>query len=143
MTNEQVYKRFTVVTVVVMIAVIAISLILGMLFGIDIGSGAGIVSLLVPAMDAGGTYVRNTKTLLEKGRMWRMSVVFFAINLAVGLVVFAIIFAISGAGFMEVFGQIGPVFLLIILGVMAAILIPITRVSLGFGARQAFKQLEK
>ncbi|MEP1587975.1 MAG: ABZJ_00895 family protein [Tateyamaria sp.] len=143
MTNGQIYRRFTVVTVIMMVAVIVISLVVDQVLGIDVGSGAGIVSLFVPAMDAGGTYVRATRTLLEKGRMWRMSCAFFGINLAVGLLIFIALFVVSGASFLAAFAQIGLFTFLIILLVMAAILIPITRFSLGFGARLAFKQLEK
>ena len=143
MTNGQVYKRFAIVTVLTMIAIFAITYVLEPLFGLEAGGAAGIVSLIVPAMDAGGTYVRKTGELLEKRRMWRMSAVFFLINFVIGLVATVAILIIGEADFVALFAAFGFPGLLIILAGFAVVCILIARFFLGLGGRQTLKLLEK
>ncbi|MFL4471275.1 ABZJ_00895 family protein [Tateyamaria armeniaca] len=143
MTDAQILKRYTVVTLITFVALILISLALDVLAGVDAGAGMGIASIIVPAMDAGGTYVRKTGTLLDKPRMWRLAPIFTMINFGLGLLILMGFSALSGFNIGVVLAQVGFVgMLLILVGVMGLYLL-VGRFFLGMGARSEMKRQER
>ena len=143
MTNAEILKRYAVVCLLTIVAVMVIAVLLDMLAGIDMGAGGGIVSVIVPAMEAGQTFARRTGTAPEKPRMWRLALLFTLINFAIGLVLLVVLSAIVPMGLAEAFAVIGPVGFLLILVIFLGLYTLAGRFFLGFGARNELKRQEK
>ncbi len=143
MSNPALYLRYFVVCVITMFALMVINGLLVAFTDFDLGSASGVISAILPALDAGQTYVRRTGQPLDKGRMWRLSSVFTLINLGIGVVIFAAFAIFAGAGFLASFANIGLPGLVIILIVVFALYVLASRIFLGLGARTALKHLNQ
>lgn len=143
MTDSQILKRYSVVTVITLVALVALSLTLSALFNYDMTGGAGIVSVIVPAMDAGSTFVRNTGTLPGKVRMWRIAFLGTLINLSVGTVIFLLFSVATGENLAAVLGQIDLETTVAILSLVCGVYLLAGRFCIGLGARQERKRQEK
>ena len=138
-------KRYAVVSVITMFAVLVISYLLEVFVGFDIGSGGSIATALVPAMDAGQTYARRVKKQPESGFAWKLSAVFVVINAALGLA-FSLVFVMAFGGLADVFellSGVGPVGWVIIISIAFAIYWLASRFFFGFGAKNELKMQEK
>ena len=143
MTDLQISKRYAVVTAITMVALMLVSFALSVFVGYDMGGGVGIVSVIVPAMEAGSNYVREVGATPDKRRMWRLSFLFTLINLAMGVVIFAGFLIVSGIGLAALFGEIGASAMMGILVVVFGLYILVGRFFLGLGARQEARRQEK
>ncbi len=139
MTNTQIFIRFAGVTVATLVALAIAAGLLASFAGIDLGSGLGIVSIIVPAMDAGQNYARKTGSALSKGQMWRIAFGGFLINVLVSLPLVAIIASITGLDLTPIFEVLGIGALVGIGMVFAIFYILIARFFIGLGQRQALK----
>ncbi|MEL6619205.1 MAG: ABZJ_00895 family protein [Pseudomonadota bacterium] len=143
MSNSKILRRFAVVCFLTILAVMALSVLFAALADFDVGAGVGIVTILVPAMEAGQTYVRRTGTLLEKPRMWRLSIFFTLINLAFGIVVMLATMLVAPMALMPVLSSVGLAGLLVVTVIVCGIYTVAARFFLGFGQNGALKRQEK
>ncbi|WP_394197987.1 ABZJ_00895 family protein [Litoreibacter albidus] len=145
MDTTYLMKRYAVVTLLTMIAVMIIGYLVEMFFNHDIGSVGGMIAVFVPAMDAGQTYVRRGHGKPANGFAWKMSVIFLIVNGAIGLVFMAALMLILGGGG-ELFGilsGLGVAVLSIITAVVFIGMLLATRFFFGFGAKNELKMQEK
>lgn len=145
MDTAYLLKRYAVVSLITMIAILAIAYLLQIFVGYDLGSSASIVSALVPAMDAGQTYARRTKQRPENGFAWKISAVFVAINATLGLA-FYLVFSMAFGGLADaadLLGAVGAVGWVIIVAVAFVIYWLASRFFFGFGAKNELKLQEK
>ncbi|MEL7097828.1 MAG: ABZJ_00895 family protein [Pseudomonadota bacterium] len=98
MTDTQILTRFAVVTLIVFAAVMAISALLQIAFQYEAGSGLGIVTIIVPAMEAGQTQARRTGQAMPGGRMWRLSLLFGLVGLVLSSALAFGAAAVMGSG---------------------------------------------
>ena len=144
MTDAQILKRYAVVTAITMVALIALSIGLSVYAGYDMTAGAGIATVIAPALDAGGNYVRKTGALLDKRRMWVLAMIGMLINLGIGILIFAAVEVVSGEGLVRALSEPGVLFFLMIsMPIILGLYMVVGRIFIGFGARQELKRQEK
>lgn len=145
MNTAYLLKRYAVVSVITMVAVMVIAYLLEAFAGISIGSGGSIATAIVPAMDAGQVYAKRVQEMPPKGFAWKISAVFVVINAALGVAFFAVVMAIfgglEGVGYLLV--MVGVVGWIVILTIGFAINWLASRFSFGFGAKNELKMQEK
>lgn len=131
MTDTQILTRFAIVTLIVFAAVTGIALVLRVLFAYDMGTGMGIVTIIVPAMEAGQTYAKRTGTALANGHMWRLAALMGVIS--------AVLSGVLALGVSAAMGRVPDQGLegtiLILAAVVLAIYTLAARFFLGFGQR--------
>jgi len=136
MTDTQILTRFAVVTLIVFAAVMVISALLQVVFQYEASSGLGIVTIIVPAMEAGQTYARRTGQGLEGGRMWRLAVLFGLVGLVLSSALAFGAAALMGSGQMaQVLAQVDLGLMAVMTVIVLAIYILAARFFLGFGQR--------
>ena len=137
MTDFDILRRFIIVTLITMASVAIFVFLAESIFGFDIGSGSAIVTILVPALEVGQTYAKRTQEYLAPGRMWRLSIWFVFINLALGVALILVLWNFLALPF-SVDILISPVFQIIAI-VFAGLYILAARFFLGFGQKLYFK----
>jgi len=143
MTNLKILQRFTVVTVITVAAVAALLQILSSVFGYDAGAGVGIVSVIVPSLDAGSNYAKKVGKALAKGRMWRLSGIFILINAGLGVLITVALVAFAGISVTELLAALDATTVLYVLAFVLALYWLVGRLFLGFGAKKELKRQEK
>ncbi|PTX55717.1 hypothetical protein C8N43_0359 [Litoreibacter ponti] len=145
MTTAALLKRYAIVAAITLVALLILAIVLESYFGLEIGSGGSIVGALVPALDAGQNYARQTKSKPESGYMWKMAALFVPINAAIGAVLFLLIAAVFGGlgDIAAVFAELGFGITLVIVAVMFVIYWLAGRFFMGFGAKNELKLQEK
>ncbi|GHA40478.1 hypothetical protein GCM10008927_00800 [Amylibacter ulvae] len=128
-------KRFAIAYVLASVGVALVVYLLEKIFGVSGGSGAGMISVMVAAMDMGQTFYKQNNRIPEKSESWRMArwamIVVFAFTLLVLLFVF-----ITSPQFFATMGIPG---LLVILLFVLLISFLATRFFIGFGAKNLAK----
>lgn len=145
MDTAYLLKRYAVVSLITMLAVLVLAYLLETFAGFDIGSGGSIATALVPAMDAGQTYARRLKEMPASRFAWKLSAVFVVINAALGMA-FSLIFAVAFGGLADVselLGAVGALGWVIIIAIAFAIYWLASRFFFGFGAKNELKMQEK
>ena len=144
MTNTHILTRFAVVTGITMAALIAVNFVLNAYFAYDAGAGLGLVSMIVPAMDAGANHVRKTSHLIEKPRMWRLAAFFALINVGMGMAWMTGLVAAYDVNLASIYiQQIGFGVVLGIMVFFIGLYLLAGRFFLGLAARQELKRQEK
>ena len=145
MDTTYLLKRYAVVSVITMFAVLVISYLLETLAGFDIGSGGSIATALVPAMDAGQTYVKRVHATPASGFAWKLSAVFVVINAALGIA-FSLIFVTAFGGLADVsdlLGALGPLGWVIVIAIVFVVYWLASRFFFGLGVKSELKMQEK
>lgn len=142
MSNAALYLRYLIVCVITMAVVMVITILLATFTSLNLGSASGVITAVLPALEAGQTYARRTGQPLEKGRMWRLSAVFTLINTGLGIAIFVGLAILEGGNFLASIANIGPLTLVIILLVVFGVYVLLTRFFLGLGARSELKRQE-
>lgn len=143
MSDTQILKRYTVVTLITLAAVMAITYVLEVFVGVDAGAGMGVVSVALPALDAGGNYARLTGVALHKGRMWALAFYGALINFAVGILILSAVSLAFGQNLAVALLQVGWVVLVAVLLIVGVIYVLMGRFFIGFGMRQDLKRQQK
>jgi hypothetical protein len=145
MDNSYLLKRYAVVTMITIIAIMVLSFLLETFMDHDIGSVGGMISVFVPAMDAGQTYARHQKAKPKGGFAWKMSAIFVAVNMVIGgafMLVLSLVFGI-GTELLAVFTAVGVPGMIIIAVVVCLLSWLVSRFFFGFGAKNELKMQEK
>ncbi|MEM8577087.1 MAG: ABZJ_00895 family protein [Pseudomonadota bacterium] len=138
MTDTQILTRFAVVTLIVFAAVTAIGFALRLLFEYEMGTGLGIVTIIVPAMEAGQTHARRAGTALGSGHMWRLSALMGLISAVLSSALALALAALTGTALPAL--PTGT--FLIVAAVVMIVYILAARFFLGFGQRLELKRGE-
>ncbi len=143
MSNSKILRRFSVACLLTMLAVMALSVLLEAFAELDVGAGVGIVTILVPAMDAGQTFARRTGGLLDKPRMWRLAFLFTLINLAFGIIIMLATMLVAPMALMPILSSVGLAGLLVVTLIIGGIYMLAARFFVAFGQRTELKRQEK
>ena len=140
MTDNAILKRYALVTLATMIGVYALTYALELVAGVDAGAGVGIVTAIVPAMDAGQTHARKTQAELNSQRMWRLALNGTFINFGISLAVTAVFLVAFQVPIMPLMAALGPIGLLIMIAIFFGFYFLSARVFIGMGQRAEFKR---
>ncbi|MEL7125751.1 MAG: ABZJ_00895 family protein [Pseudomonadota bacterium] len=143
MTDNDILKRYALVTLATMVGVYVLSYALEALAGISVGAGVGIVTAIVPAMDAGQTFARKTAGALDSGRMWRLALNGTFINFGISLALTAAVVVVFQVPMAALVATLGAVGLLIILALFFVFYLLSARVFIGMGQRIELKRQAK
>ncbi|MEM9584001.1 MAG: ABZJ_00895 family protein [Pseudomonadota bacterium] len=134
-------KRYLCVAILTMIGLAALRLALELVVDVQIGSALGIVTAIVPALDAGQTYGRRWEKRPENLYAWRMAAAFVALNFAAGLVLVLLTLSVTGGlgAFFDIVVSLGSLAMLGIMLVIFAIYLAASRYFFGYGAKLALK----
>ncbi|MEO0939808.1 MAG: ABZJ_00895 family protein [Pseudomonadota bacterium] len=136
MTDTQIVRRFAVVTLIVYAAVAAVTMILQAVANYESGAGLGLVTIIVPALEAGQTQARRTGQALDGARMWKLSGIFGLVSLVLSsALAFAASLVLGLNEIAQMMAGAAPGQLALFALVVLAIYILAGRLFLGFGQR--------
>jgi len=135
--------RYLMVMMACIVALIAMDLIAFHLFGYDLGSGTTILTTIVPAMDAGQRFARETMRGPEPGESWRISRVLWLCGMGLSGFLAAAIIALAGVDLSPLFEVVGVRLIVMIFGVAALFTLLLTRWFFAIGARGEIKRQQK
>lgn len=141
MHTTYLFKRYILVAGLTMILFGALSYGLEAFAGVRLGSALGIITAIVPALDAGQSYARRWEKHPSNAYAWKLSAAFVVLNLAVGAILMLALFAYFGElnALGDVLAQIAtPLFATIMVGVLIVYL-GASRYFFGFGAKTYLK----
>lgn len=141
MHSTYLLKRYSLIAALTMIGLALLSTALSLIAGIQLGGTLGIVSAIVPALDAGQVYGKRWEKRPENGFAWKLAAAFVVLNFVVSIMLVAIMTAWIGE-FAIVVDAISDVGVLIFGGIMTVIFLIYwlaSRYFFGYGAKLAIR----
>ena len=124
--------RYLIVLIVTIISIAFISFILQAYFQINIGSSASIVTLFIPALNAGTTYYQKTGTAPSSKIRWQYAFYFTGIQIGLAATILSIVSYI----FPEIYDVLTSITAALFIGFVAfyiLLILVVSRLFFGMG----------
>lgn len=134
--TKAICKRYITVFIVTLLSVGILSYILQTYFQINLGSAGSIVSVIVPAMDAGTNYYRKSGEIPASSIKWAFARYFTAMQVVFIALILAIVWN-TIPEFSVLMSSVGLLILAMFIAFYLLIIFLVSRYFFGFGIKTA------